>query len=335
MEENQVTIRRQEVSAFNLPDAEELKHQIEAINRFQGLVHQFMVEGQDYGVIPGTSKPSLLKPGAEKITKLLGLADTYALMDTVEDWERGLFRYLVKCSLRHNGEVISEGMGECNSLEAKYRWREARKRCPECGAESIIKGKEQYGGGWLCFTKKGGCGAKWADGDEVIESQATGQVPNDDIYSLVNTILKMAEKRALVDAALHAGRLSNVFTQDIEDITDISGGSPKQPQSQPQPQPQPQPQSQPQLELTKPGTSKPVKSPIDLEWLRERLESLQWADFPSWLRKKYQVDGSTITEMVSKLTPAQAAEVASHPRLNQQPNLAEQVIIRRKRQNEG
>ena len=285
-----VTIRRQEVSAFNLPDAEELKRQIEAINRFQGLVHQFMVEGQDYGVIPGTSKPSLLKPGAEKITKLLSLADTYELVDTVEDWDKPLFRYLVKCVLLHDNQVISEGMGECNSLEAKYRWREARKRCPECGAESIIKGKEQYGGGWLCFTKKGGCGAKWADGDEVIESQATGQVPNDDIFSLVNTVLKMAEKRALVDAALHAGRLSNVFTQDIEDIAFDQPAAYK-----------PDP--------AKPDPAKPNKSPIDLEWLREKLEVLQWADFPGWLQRKYKVDGKTITERVSKLTPSQAAEV--------------------------
>ena len=37
-------------------------------------------------------------------------------------------------------------------------------------------------------------------------------------YTLVNTILKMAKKRALVDATLSAGRLSNIFTQDIEDM---------------------------------------------------------------------------------------------------------------------
>jgi len=70
----------------------------------------------------------------------------------------------------------------------------------------------------LCFKKSGGCGAKWEDGAEEIESQTIGRVENEDIYSQVNTILKMAKKRALVDAALSAGRLSQVFTQDIEDM---------------------------------------------------------------------------------------------------------------------
>ena len=33
--------------------------------------------------------------------------------------------------------------------------------CPHCGADAIIRGREEYGGGWLCFKKKGGCGAKF------------------------------------------------------------------------------------------------------------------------------------------------------------------------------
>ena len=35
--------------------------------------------------------------------------------------------------------------------------------CPACGAAAIIKGKEEYGGGWLCFKAKGGCGTKFAE----------------------------------------------------------------------------------------------------------------------------------------------------------------------------
>ena len=34
--------------------------------------------------------------------------------------------------------------------------------CPTCGKDAIIKGKEEYGGGWLCYKAKGGCGAKFA-----------------------------------------------------------------------------------------------------------------------------------------------------------------------------
>ena len=39
-----------------------------------------------------------------------------------------------------------------------------------------------------------------------------------------NTVLKMAKKRALVDAALLVGSLSDVFTQDIEDM-DLQGNT--------------------------------------------------------------------------------------------------------------
>src|SRR5215469_7283578 len=38
----------------------------------------------------------------------------------------------------------------------------AEPACPSCGVVgAIIKGKAEYGGGWLCFGKKGGCGAKF------------------------------------------------------------------------------------------------------------------------------------------------------------------------------
>lgn len=203
-----------------LPDEQTFTQELEAINRFQRVAHARMIEGHDFGVIPGTSKPTLLKPGAEKIAKLLGLADTYEILDRQEDWQRPFFRYLIKCRLTHlgAGATISEGLGECNSMEDKYRWRESKRKCPYCDAEAIIKGKAEYGGGWLCFGKKGGCGAKFNDGDPDIEGQTIGRVENEDIYSQVNTLVKMAKKRALVDAALSAGRLSDVFTQDIEDI---------------------------------------------------------------------------------------------------------------------
>jgi len=209
--------------ALALPNEDKFRNDMQAINRFQQIVHSTMIPNLDYGIIPGTSKPTLLKPGAEKIAKLLGLSDQYEILDKAEDWDKPLFRYLIKCRLIHlaSGSIISEGLGECNSMEGKYRWRDAKRKCPYCGAEAIIKGKVQYGGGWICYGKIGGCGEKWPDGDPEIENQEIGKVENEDIYSQVNTILKMAKKRALVDAALSAGRLSDIFTQDVEDIGHI------------------------------------------------------------------------------------------------------------------
>ena len=43
-----------------------------------------------------------------------------------------------------------------------------------------------------------------------------------DPFSIDNTVLKMAKKRALVDAALLVASLSDVFTQDLEDM-DLEG----------------------------------------------------------------------------------------------------------------
>lgn len=45
-----------------------------------------------------------------------------------------------------------------------------------------------------------------------------------DPFSMDNTVLKMAKKRALVDAVLLVASLSDVFTQDLDDMTDIAGG---------------------------------------------------------------------------------------------------------------
>ena len=207
-------------TAIALPDEQAFRDGMDAITKFQAIVRTHMIPDHDFGVIPGTQKPTLLKPGAEKIAKLLGLADEYEIVDQQDDWDRPLFRYLIRCRLVsiRTGVTLSQGLGECNSMEAKYRWREAKRTCPVCSQETIIKGKSEYGGGWLCFAKLGGCGEKFPDDDDAITAQQIGKIPNDDIYSQVNTILKMAKKRALVDAALSAGRLSDLFTQDMEDI---------------------------------------------------------------------------------------------------------------------
>jgi hypothetical protein len=103
-------------------------------------------------------------------------------------------------------------------MESKYRWRKGERKCPQCGAEAIIKGKAEYGGGWLCFDKKGGCKAKFTDNDAEITGQQVGRVANPDISDSYNTVLKIATKRALVAAVLITTGASCLFTQDVEDM---------------------------------------------------------------------------------------------------------------------
>ena len=79
----------------------------------------------------------------------------------------------------------------------------------------MIKGKEEFGGGWLCWRKRNGCGAKFPDGDQRIESQEVGEIENPDLPDTWNAVDKMAKKRAYVDAVLSVTGASAIFTQDI------------------------------------------------------------------------------------------------------------------------
>lgn len=186
-----------------------------------------MVKDQDYGTIPGVNKPCLYKAGAEKLSSLFGLAPAFELIEKREDWTgresngEPLFYYFYKCKLYRGGELVGEADGSCNSWEKKYRYRDGKRKCPKCGGEFIITGKAEYGGGFLCFAKKGGCGAKFRDGDESITKQSITAVPNPDIPEVINTVQKMAQKRALVAAVLIACNASAFYTQDVEDMRTI------------------------------------------------------------------------------------------------------------------
>ena len=173
-----------------------------------------------YGIIPGVKNPSLFKAGAETINVALRLAPHYASDKIWHD--DGHLTVTVVCTLRHipTGLEIATGEGLCSTRESRYAYRQGGRVCPDCGKDAIIKGKAEYGGGWICFAKKGGCGAKWDDGTEqaqAFENTDTGRVPNPDLADTYNTVLKMADKRALVAAVLNGTAASDVFTQDVED----------------------------------------------------------------------------------------------------------------------
>ena len=204
-------------------DLQTAMHRYQAVKDFIGKV---LNKGVDYGPIPGSDKPTLLKPGAEKMCSFFGLTPKFPLEDKEEDWtgERHggepFFYYRYKCQLYRGDQLIAEGEGSCNSWEKKYRYRQAERICPKCGKHTIIKGKEEYGGGWLCHAKRGGCGAKFADKAPEIINQNLDQIKNPDPADIVNTLQKMAQKRALVAPVLIATNTSDYFTQDIEDFID-------------------------------------------------------------------------------------------------------------------
>ena len=199
-----------------------------AIQRYQDMkdfISGILKENVDYGIIPGTSKPTLLKPGAEKLATFFGLSVEFQIVEKEEDWtgnDHGgeqFFNYWYKCRITRNGKIVAEGEGSCNSFEKKYRYRSANIKCPKCEMETIKKSKFDNGE-WYCYAKIGGCGAKFASNDKAIIDQPRGQVKNPDIADQVNTLQKMAQKRAYIAAVLLATNASEYFTQDIEDYID-------------------------------------------------------------------------------------------------------------------
>lgn len=134
-----------------------------------------LIRDVDFGVIPGTKSPSLMKSGAERILFAMGICSRYTVEQAIErvDGEAPFFYFRVKCSLFKviNGVEyhITDGMGSANSAERQ------------------------------CGTASG--------------------------FDTANSRLKMAKKRAMVDACLLVGQLSSAFTQDIENEAFMARGS--------------------------------------------------------------------------------------------------------------
>lgn len=197
----------------------------QAIQRRETIVDamkKLMQEGVDYGKIPGSEKPSLLQPGADKLCNLFGIVIKYEFEERQEDWSgerhsgEPFFRYLVR-GYAHRGEfLIGEGVGECNSRESKYRWRRLDRTCPQCGKANIRRSRD---GTWYCWKKTDGCGAVYDAGDPAIENQETGRKLNSDICDSVNTIIKIAFKRCKISTTINGTSAAEFFTQDVEDFT--------------------------------------------------------------------------------------------------------------------
>lgn len=162
------------------------------VNLIQEVMRTIMQDGQHYGKILGCgNKPTLLKPGAEKILVTFGLAVDPEVTDLSHD---DIIRYRVKCRLiTRNGRFVGAGLGECSSEEDKYKWRSA---VSDAEYNATIETHKR-----IKYTR-----------DNQIKQVRTNP------FDLANTILKMAKKRAQIDATLTVTAASDIFTQDVEDM---------------------------------------------------------------------------------------------------------------------
>jgi len=137
------------------------------------LFEKVLVFGTDYDRIPGTDKPALLRPGAEMLCMVFRLAPGEAkVIDKFEDWENGIFSYVMGITLNHidSGKMIASGVGSANSREKKHRYR-------------------------------------WNTNEAGEDVQVLNAEPGD----LQNTLIKMASKRAYLDAVSKATGVSRMF----------------------------------------------------------------------------------------------------------------------------
>lgn len=179
-----------QMTVVSRQDVESLKLQRELLKEF---VTSQLVEATekngfegDYGVIPGTKKNTLFKQGAEKALRLFRLGVRFKLVDKTIDAKENFAMFIYKAevyALTNPDVVIAECDGATNSQEVKYKER-----------------------------------TEWTTKANGVRESKKVATP---VYDVLNTLMKMSQKRALIGATLLATGLSEYFTQDMLEEEDL------------------------------------------------------------------------------------------------------------------
>ena len=146
-----------------------------------------LTEGVDFGVIPGTEKPTLLKPGAEMLLLAAGLGFTITKMEDADSRAHQGVTYRV--TVRRGDYAVSECDGYAGYDESRYYTSAEDAERKEREVAKHYKRAPRT-------TKFAEYRAPW------------------------NTLVKMAQKRALVGATLNAVAGSGLFVTGADDAGD-------------------------------------------------------------------------------------------------------------------
>ena len=157
-----------------------------------------LTEGVDYGVIPGTEKPTLLKPGAEMLLLAAGLGFSITKIEDADSAAHQGVTY--RASVRRGDLTVAECDGYAGYDESRYyiSAEEAERR----ERENAKKYKRAPRANKFAEYR-----APW------------------------NTLVKMAQKRALVGAALNAVAGSGLFVTGTDDASDPDAAPPPPPEA--------------------------------------------------------------------------------------------------------
>ena len=193
MSENEIMVQG---TSGLMNSASSMQNVMARVSLIHTVMEKVMIKDTHYGVVPGTNKPTLLKPGAEV------LATTFQLAPTVTtDIQRSEDAIRVTCHVSlhsvQSGLFLGEGVGECSTGEEKFKWRSS---VSDEEFNSVPEDKRR-----IAYKKS-------KSGPYTVKQ--VRQNPDD----MANTVLKMAKKRAFVDAILTVTGASDIFTQDVEDM---------------------------------------------------------------------------------------------------------------------
>jgi hypothetical protein len=161
------------------------------------MVRDVLIRGIDYGRIPGTPQDSLWDPGASQI---IGSFNCYCgqrrILKLEESDERIVVCVEVPIVSRATQQEVGSGIGAASTLETKYKYRWVANPKQWGYDETAAKAFK---------TKRG----RDDDGNSAI----LYRIPNPEHSELLNTIVKMASKRAEVDAAESLPGVASVLRQ--------------------------------------------------------------------------------------------------------------------------
>ncbi|MFH1520461.1 MAG: hypothetical protein ABID61_02340 [Candidatus Micrarchaeota archaeon] len=222
-----------------------------------------MQKGTDFGTIPNTPKPTLLKAGAEILLRAFHLELTTEEISSkiIDDVDNPYFDFTIRITLfttREDGTLVrvGDGVGSANTRETRYtfRWMFENDLPRNFDRQNAVTRTIRSRDGRRSFT------------------QYRRNSAPDEVYTLKNTVLKMAKKRAFVDAILTCTGADRIFTQDIEDLPkDLTDSEPEEPTHDSQPE-KPSSPSVPFTEYTPIPQKQPeAPKPISVEKVMVRM----------------------------------------------------------------
>lgn len=185
-------LARVEPSSTDLSRPMTITEVLRDVGLIQHVMKDVMKDGTHFGTVPGCGDAkTLFKPGAEKLASTFRLAIDPEIEDlSTED----CIRYRIRCRVltQAGGVYLGSGVGEASTGEDKWKWRRAYQDEFDTTPADRRRKKNSRNGPILQVRTN----------------------PAD----LANTVLKMAKKRALVDAVLTVTAASDIFKQDLEDL---------------------------------------------------------------------------------------------------------------------